>query len=53
MAPYMEGTYWSDGVPSSWVPTPFTPGATWGIEASCTQAQYQALGSAWAAPPDC
>lgn len=49
MAPYMDGSYWSDGVPSSWVPTPFTPGATWGIESSCTQTQYQALGSAWAA----
>ncbi|MGB8646743.1 MAG: glycoside hydrolase domain-containing protein, partial [Anaerolineae bacterium] len=48
MQPYMDGTYWSDGVPSSRLNAPFTPGATWGLEANCTQAQYTALAAAWA-----
>ena len=49
VAPYMNGTYWSDGVPSTWLRTPFSPGAGWGADASCTQAQYTALAAAWAA----
>jgi hypothetical protein len=49
MAPYMTGAYWSDGVPSSRLGTPFSPGASWGLEAQCTQAQYTALAAAWAA----
>ncbi len=48
MKPYLDGSYWSDGVPASWLPTPFSPGVSWGLEANCTQAQYVALGSAWA-----
>ncbi len=48
MQPYLNGSYWSDGVPSSRIETPFTPGATWGPEATCTSAQYTALAQAWA-----
>ena len=49
MTPYMNGSYWSDGVPSARLTAPFTPGANWGPEAQCTQAQYTALAAAWAA----
>ena len=49
LQPYMTGSYWSDGVPSPWISTPFSPGVTWGLEANCTQAQYTALAAAWAA----
>ncbi len=49
MQPYMDGSYWSDGVPSSRLETPFTPGATWGPEATCTPAEYTALAAAWSA----
>jgi hypothetical protein len=48
LQPYIDGTYWSDGVPSSWIPTPFSPGVNWGLE-TCSQAQYTALAGAWAA----
>ncbi len=48
MAPYMNGSYWQDGVPSSWFEAPFSPGVTWGLE-TCSQAQYTALAQAWAA----
>ena len=48
MQPYLNGTYWSDGVPSGRIGTPFTPGADWGYEATCTPAQYTALAQAWA-----
>ncbi|MFN8598691.1 MAG: DUF4091 domain-containing protein, partial [Anaerolineae bacterium] len=48
MQPYMTGTYWSDGVPSSRVESPFTPGASWGYEQTCSSAQYTALAQAWA-----
>jgi hypothetical protein len=48
LQPYMDGTYWSDGIPSSRLDTPFSPGATWGYEAACTQAQYTKLAAAWA-----
>jgi hypothetical protein len=47
MQPYMNGTYWSDGVPSSWLGTPFSPGVTWGLE-NCTDTQYTNLAQAWA-----
>lgn len=47
--PYLDGSYWSDGIPSSWIPVPFTPGATWGFEKDCTPEQYTALAKAWAA----
>jgi hypothetical protein len=49
MQPYLDGAYWSDGVPSSWLGTPFTPGADWGIQVQCTRAQYTAMAAAWAA----
>jgi len=48
LAPYMNGTYWSDGVPSGRMEPPFSPGVTWGIEQNCTQPQYTALAAAWA-----
>jgi hypothetical protein len=48
MQPYLNGTYWSDGVPSSRLETPFTPGADWGLEQNCTSPQYTALAQAWA-----
>jgi hypothetical protein len=49
MAPYMDGSYFADGVPSGRLPTPFSPGVTeWGLEAECTQAEYTALAAAWA-----
>jgi hypothetical protein len=49
LAPYMNGSYFSDGVPSSRFDAPFTPGQTYGIDGDCDQAQYTALSSAWAA----
>ncbi|MBI4514818.1 MAG: DUF4091 domain-containing protein [Deltaproteobacteria bacterium] len=49
LQPYLDGTYWSDGVPSSRLEPPFSPGVTWGYEAACTQSQYTALAAAWAA----
>jgi hypothetical protein len=44
LAPYLDGSYFADGVPSSRITVPFTPGA----ETSCTQAQYTAVAAAWA-----
>lgn len=46
--PYMDGSYWPDGVPSAFLETPFAPGVDWGLEADCTPAQYTALAQAWA-----
>ncbi len=48
LQPYLNGTYWSDGVPSNWLETPFTPGANWGPQSECTEAQYTSLATAWA-----
>jgi hypothetical protein len=48
MQPYMDGTYWSDKVPSGWIQTPFSPGVSWGLEANCSQTQYTAVAKAWA-----
>lgn len=48
LAPYMNGSYWSDKVPTGRVETPFSPGVSWGLEATCTQAQYTALAKAYA-----
>ena len=45
----MDGSYWKNGVPSSWISTPFSPGISWGLEATCTQAQYTAIAQSWAA----
>jgi hypothetical protein len=49
LQPYMDGSYWPDGVPSGFVEMPFTPGADWGLEANCSQAQYTNIAKAWAA----
>jgi hypothetical protein len=48
MAPYMDGTYWSDGVPSSWVDVPFEPGTNWGFQ-TCSASQYTDRARLWAA----
>ncbi|HEY3816095.1 MAG TPA: hypothetical protein VGL81_02935, partial [Polyangiaceae bacterium] len=48
MTPYMTGSYFSDGVPSSRFDVPFSPGQTFGIDGTCSQSQYTALASAWA-----
>jgi hypothetical protein len=47
MGPYMDGSYWSDKVPSSFYDVPFAPGSTYGLE-TCSQAEYTALAKAWA-----
>ena len=49
IAPYMDGSYWADGVASPWIDTPFSPGVDWGYEGNCTQSEYTALAAAWAA----
>ncbi|MBN2002206.1 MAG: DUF4091 domain-containing protein [Anaerolineae bacterium] len=49
VAPYMDGSYWSNGVPSTWIHAPFSPGVDWGLEENCTPAEYTALAQAWAA----
>ena len=48
MGPYMDGTYFTDGIPSSRFDVPFSPGQTFGIDGTCNQSQYEALSSAWA-----
>jgi hypothetical protein len=48
LQPYLDGSYFADGVPATRVPTPFSPGVDWGLEADCTQAEYTALAAAWA-----
>jgi hypothetical protein len=47
MTPYMNGSYFADGVPSSRFEVPFSPGSTYGLD-MCTQAEYTALAAAWA-----
>jgi hypothetical protein len=49
LAPYLDGSYWADGLPSPWIDAPFSPGVDWGYEGACTQAEYTALAAAWAA----
>lgn len=48
VGPYMDGTYWSDGVPSSVIGAPFSPGVSWGLEGGCSQAGYTAMAQAYA-----
>jgi hypothetical protein len=59
MAPYMDGSYFTDGVPSSRFGIPLAPGTTWGTATTtscagstcttaCTQTQYQAIAKVWA-----
>jgi hypothetical protein len=47
IAPYMDGSYWRDGVPSTRLVPPFSPGVDWGLE-TCSQAEYTAIAAAWA-----
>jgi len=47
MAPYMDGSYWDDGVPSSLLQVPFGPGASSYLQ-SCGQAKSIAVAQAWA-----
>ena len=47
MTPYMSGSYFADGVPSSRFDVPFSPGQTWGLDA-CQEDQYTAVAAAWA-----
>jgi hypothetical protein len=47
MQAYMDGSYWQDGIPSSWIEMPFSPGVDWGPE-ECPQDEYTALAAAWA-----
>jgi hypothetical protein len=49
LEPYLDGSYWSDGVPSSFIGAPFSPGVDWGLEQNCTPGEYTALAQAWAA----
>lgn len=55
MSPYLDGSYFHDGVPSGHLDVPFSPGQTFGIDGTCgpgapkpDQARYQALSQAWA-----
>jgi hypothetical protein len=48
MGPYMDGSYFSDKVPSSRFNVPFSPGEAFGIDAECSAAEYKALSAAWA-----
>ncbi len=48
MAPYMDGSYFSDGVPSSRYDVPFSPGQNYGVDGTCSQSQYVAMSQAWA-----
>src|SRR5262249_35174985 len=48
MGPYMDGTYFDDGVPSGRFDVPFQPGQDFGVDATCDAAGYAALSKAWA-----
>ncbi|MCP4678203.1 MAG: DUF4091 domain-containing protein, partial [Deltaproteobacteria bacterium] len=49
IAPYMDGTYFEDGVPSTQLTIEFSPGAPdWGMGSECNHQQYTALAKAWA-----
>ena len=55
MSPYMDGTYFSDGVASSYFDAPFSPGENFGIDGACgpgapaaSQTTYAAISRAWA-----
>jgi hypothetical protein len=47
LAPYMDGSYFKNGVPSSRLTVPFSPGEDYGLE-TCSQAEYTAMAKAWA-----
>ncbi len=48
MEPYMDGSYFEDGVPSGRMSTPFSPGVDWGPEGECSEQEYTELAAAWA-----
>lgn len=48
MQPYMDGSHFGDGVPSGRFDVPFSPGATDGVDADCSQDDYETLARAWA-----
>jgi hypothetical protein len=47
MTPYMDGSYWRDGVPSSILQVPMGPGAGSDLQ-SCGQAKASATAASWA-----
>ena len=47
LAPYLDGSYFKDGVPSTRLTVPFSPGAGYGLD-TCSQAEYTAIAKAWA-----
>jgi hypothetical protein len=49
MQPYMDGSYFADGVPSGRLETPFSPGTDYGLGAACTSHEYTTVAAAWAA----
>jgi hypothetical protein len=56
MTPYLDGSHFSDGVPSGHFDVPFRPGQNYGVDGTCgpgsptaNQAAYSALAQAWAA----
>jgi hypothetical protein len=49
MQPYMDGSYFTDKVPSSRFDVPFAPGQTFGVDQDCDDVGYKALAAAWAA----
>jgi hypothetical protein len=56
VSPYLTGSYFGDGVPSSFIDVPFSPGETFGIDGACgpgakmaSQAAYAAISKAWSA----
>jgi len=49
VAPYMDGSYFEDGVPITRLPIGFQPGTMeWGLGAGCSESEYSALAAAWA-----
>jgi len=49
VAPYMDGSYFEDGVPLTRLPIGFTPGSMeWGWGVDCSEQEYSALAAAWA-----
>jgi hypothetical protein len=54
VGPYLSGSYFSDGVPSSRMDVPFSPGESFGIDGACgpgapmaSQDAYAAISEAW------
>jgi hypothetical protein len=49
LAPYMDGTYWDDGVPSSRLGLPLSPGSAGNELDKCGETAVAATAKAWAA----